>query len=153
VCIPVSLIWAILLLEGQRAFDLGQPNSGNEGQSCLTVDDNLIPINVKRRFKQLVSEAVNQPQIQQFVDAKRLSESPAATLSISHPGIAGDCVSVDLAPLVEAHLPFQPEFGWPRSNARWPSRSKIAQIKDTGIHTVATDPFYWKLSFVSCARR
>jgi hypothetical protein len=47
---------------------------------------------------------------------------------------------IDLAPLVEAHLPFQPEFGWPRPNARWPSRSKIAQIKDTGIHTVATDP-------------
>jgi hypothetical protein len=122
----------------------------NEGQSCLTVDDNLIPINVKRRFKQLVSEAVNQPQIQQFVDAKMLSESPAATLSISDPDIAGDCVSVDLAPLIEAHLLFQPEFGWPRPNARWPSRSKIAQIKDTGIHTVATDPFYRKLSFVSC---
>jgi hypothetical protein len=46
----------------------------NEGQSCLTVDDHLIPFKVKRRFKQLVSEAVNQPQIQQFVDAKRLSE-------------------------------------------------------------------------------
>jgi hypothetical protein len=66
--------------------------------------------------------------------------SPAATLSISHPKIAGDCVSVDLAPLVEAHLPFRPEFGWPRSNARWPSGSKIHQIKATGIHDVATDP-------------
>jgi hypothetical protein len=61
----------------------------------------------------------------------------------------GDCVSVDLAPLVEAHVPFKPEFGWPRSNACWPSGSKIDQIKATGIHTVATDPFYWKLSFVS----
>ena len=91
----------------------------NEGQSCLTVGNHLIPIKVKRRFKQLVGEAVNRPQIRQFVDVKRLSESPAATLSISHPDIAGDCVSVDLAPLVEAHLPFKPEFGWPRSNARW----------------------------------
>jgi hypothetical protein len=27
----------------------------NEGQSCLTVDDHLIPFNVKRRFKQLVN--------------------------------------------------------------------------------------------------
>jgi hypothetical protein len=95
---------------------------------------------------------VNRPQIRKFVDAKRLSESPAATLSISHPNIAGDCINVDLAPLIEGHLPFRPEFGWPRSNARWPSGSKIDQIKATGIHEVATDPFYWKLSFVSCEK-
>jgi len=88
----------------------------NEGQSCLTVGDHIIPIKVKRRFKKLVSEAVNRPQIQRFADAKRLSESPAATLSIAHPNIAGGCISVDLAPLVEAHLPFRPEYGWPRSN-------------------------------------
>jgi hypothetical protein len=124
----------------------------NEGQSCLTVGNDLIPIKVKRRFKQLVGEAVNRPQIRKFVDAKRLSESPAATLSISHPNIAGDCINVDLAPLIEGHLPFRPEFGWPRSNARWPSGSKIDQIKATGIHEVATDPFYWKLSFVSCEK-
>ena len=124
----------------------------NEGQSCLTVDEHIIPIKVKRRFKQLVSEAVNRPQIRLFVDAKRLSESPAATLSISHPSIAGGCISVDLAPLIEAHLPFRPEFGWPRSNAHWPSGSKIDKIKATGIHEVATDPFYWKLSFVSCEK-
>jgi hypothetical protein len=125
----------------------------NEGQSCLTVDDHLIPFNVKRRFKQLVSEAVNQLGIQRFVDAKRLSESPAATLSISHPNIVEEyCVSVDLAPLVETHLPFIQKFGWPRSSARWPSRSKIDQIKATGIHTVATDKLYWKFSFVSCEK-
>ena len=124
----------------------------NEGQSCLTVDDHLIPIYVKKRFKQLVSEAVNQPDIQQFVDAKRLSESPAVTLSITRPKNAGDSISVDLAPLVEARLPFKPEFGWPRPNASWPSESKIDEIKDIGIHTVATDPLYWKLSFVSCEK-
>lgn len=124
----------------------------NEGQSCLTVGDHLIPIKVKRLFKQLVGEAVNRPQIRQFVDAKRLSESPAATLSISHPNIAGDCVSVDLAPLIEGHLPFKPEFGWPRAKARWPLGRKIDQIKAIGIHEVATDPFYWKLSFVSCEK-
>ena len=124
----------------------------NEGQSCLTVGNDLIHIKVKRRFKQLVGEAVNRPQIRKFVDAKRLSESPAATLSISHPNIAGDCINVDLAPLIEGHLPFRPEFGWPRSNARWPSGSKIDQIKATGIHEVATDPFYWKSSFVSCEK-
>ena len=125
----------------------------NEGQSCLTVDDYLIPFKVKRRFKQLVSEAVNQLGIQRFVDAKRLSESPAATLSISHPNIVeGYYVSVDLAPLIEAHLPFTQEFGWPRSSARWPSRRKIDQIKDYGIHTVATNKLYWKFSFVSCEK-
>jgi hypothetical protein len=53
----------------------------------------------------------------------------------------------------QGHLPFRPEFGWPRSNARWPSGSKIDQIKATGIHEVATDPFYWKLSFVSCEKQ
>lgn len=124
----------------------------NEGQSCLTVGNHIIPIKVKRLFKQLVGEAVNRPQIRQFVDAKRLSESPAATLSISHPNIAGDCVSVDLAPLIEGHLPFKPEFGWPRAKARWPLGRKIDQIKAIGIHEVATDPFYWKLSFVSCEK-
>ena len=125
----------------------------NEGQPCLTVDDHLIPFKVKRRFKQLVSEAVDELGIQRFVDAKRLSESPAATLSISHPDIVeGYCVSVDLAPLVKAHLPFTQEFGWPRSSACWPSRSKIDQIKATGIHMVATDKLYWKFSFVSCEK-
>ena len=124
----------------------------NEGQSCLTVGNHLIPIKVKRRFKQLVSEAVNQPQFQEFVDAKRLSESPAVTLSITHSKIPEGSVSVDLAPLIEAHLLFQPEFGWPRPNALWPSKSKIAQIKATGIHTVAKDKLYWKLSFVSCEK-
>ena len=93
-------------------------NRLNEGESCLTVDDHLIPINVKRRFKQLVSKAVNESEIGKFVDAKRLSDSPAITLSITHPKIAIGCISVDLAPLVEAHLPFKPEFGWPISIAR-----------------------------------
>ncbi|CAC5397076.1 unnamed protein product [Mytilus coruscus] len=108
---------------------------------------------VKRRFKALVSEAVNRPQIRQYVDAKRLSESPATTLTISHPNIVGDTISVDLAPLIKSHAPFKPEFGWPRSGARWPSWAKIEEIKAEGIHEVAKDPFYWSLSFVMCEKK
>ncbi|VDI50356.1 Hypothetical predicted protein [Mytilus galloprovincialis] len=125
----------------------------NEGPACLTIDNDIIPIKVKRRFKALVSEAVNRPQIRQYVDAKRLSESPAATLTISHPNIAGGTISVDLAPIIKLHIPFKPEFGWPRSGARWPSCTKIQEIKTEGIHEVAKDPFYWSLSFVMCEKK
>ncbi|XP_052072249.1 protein mab-21-like 3 [Mytilus californianus] len=125
----------------------------NEGLACLTIDDHIIPIKVKRRFKALVSEAVNRPKIRQYVDAQRLSESPAATLTIRHPKIAGETISVDLAPLIEGHLSFKPEFGWPRSGSRWPSRTKIEEIKTEGIHEVAKDPFYWSLSFVICEKK
>ncbi|CAG2185166.1 unnamed protein product [Mytilus edulis] len=97
----------------------------NEGPACLTIDDDIIPIKVKRRFKALVSEAVNRPQIRRYVDAKRLSESPAATLTISHPKIAGGTISVDLAPIIKLHIPFKPEFGWPRPGARWPSGQRL----------------------------
>jgi hypothetical protein len=56
----------------------------NEGQSCLTVGDHLIPIKVKRRFKQLVGEAVNRPQIRKFVDARRLTELTGRVANRSH---------------------------------------------------------------------
>jgi hypothetical protein len=49
------------------------------------------------------------------------------------------------------HTP-KKECFWPRSSAHWPSGIKIDKIKATGIHDVATDPFYWKLSFVSCEK-
>ncbi|XP_076106668.1 protein mab-21-like 3 [Mytilus galloprovincialis] len=125
----------------------------NEGPACLTIDDDIIPIKVKRRFKALLSEAVNRPRIRKYVDAQRLSESPAATLTIHHPKIAGQTISVDLAPLIEGHLPFKPEFGWPRPGARWPSYTTIQEIKTEGIHEVAKDPIYWSLSFVMCEKK
>ncbi|XP_063447830.1 protein mab-21-like 3 [Mytilus trossulus] len=125
----------------------------NEGPACLTIDDHIIPIRVKRRFKALVSEAVNRPHICQYVDARRLSESPATTLIIRHPYLVGDQISVDLTPLIKSHASFKPEFGWPRPGARWPSRTKIDEILAEGIHLVAKDPFYWSLSFVMCEKK
>ncbi|XP_071177921.1 cyclic GMP-AMP synthase-like receptor 1 [Mytilus edulis] len=125
----------------------------NEGPACLTIGDHIIPIKVKRRFKALVSEAVNRLNIRQYVDAKPASESPAATLIISHPNIVGDTISVDLTPLIEAHLSFKPEFGWPRSGAKWPSFTKHEEIKAEGIHQVAKDPLYWSFSFVTCEKK
>ncbi|CAG2201157.1 unnamed protein product [Mytilus edulis] len=100
----------------------------NKGPACLTISDHIIPIKVKRWFKSLVSEAVNLPHIRQYVNANRLSKSPAATLSISRPAITGD-ISVDLAPLIESHVPFNQEIGWPRAGARWHPRTKIVEIK------------------------
>ncbi|CAG2257889.1 unnamed protein product [Mytilus edulis] len=98
-------------------------------------------------------EAVNRLNICQYVDAKRLSESPATTLIISHPNIVGDTISVDLTPLIEAHLSFKPEFAWPRSGARWPSFTKHEEIKAEGIHQVAKYPLYWSLLFVTCEKK
>ncbi|CAG2257888.1 unnamed protein product [Mytilus edulis] len=124
----------------------------NEGPACLTIDDHIIPIRVKRRFKALVSEAINRPDIRPYVDARRLSESPATTLIICHPHIVGDQISVDLTPLIKSHASFKSEFGWPRPGARWPSRAKIEEIKAEGIHLVAKHPCYWSLSFVMCEK-
>ncbi|CAG2185164.1 unnamed protein product [Mytilus edulis] len=120
----------------------------NEGSACLTIGDHIIPLKVKKRFKALVSEAVKRPFIRRYVDAKRLSESPAVTLTIAKPNDADDVepISVDLAPLIEAHLPFRSEFNWPRPGVGWPSSTQIKDIKDEGIHLVAKDPEYWSLS-------
>lgn len=47
----------------------------NEGPACLTIGHHIIPLKVKKRCKALVSEAVKQPCIRQYVDAKRLSQN------------------------------------------------------------------------------
>ncbi|XP_063447833.1 protein mab-21-like 3 [Mytilus trossulus] len=126
----------------------------NEGSDCLTIGDHIIPMKVKKRFQALVIEAIKQPLISRYVDAKRSSGSPAVTLTIADPD-ADDVepISVDLAPLIEAHLPFKPEFNWPRPQARWPSSTQIKDIQDEGIHLVAKDPEYWTLSFVTCEKK
>ncbi|XP_071177924.1 cyclic GMP-AMP synthase-like receptor 1 [Mytilus edulis] len=124
----------------------------NEGPACLTIGYHIIPLKVKKRFKALVSETVKQPCIRQYVDAKRLSESPAVTLTIADPNVAAEPISVDLAPLIEAHLPFRPEFNWHRPGVGWPSSTQIKDLKDEGIHLVAKDPEYWSLSFVTCEK-
>ncbi|XP_071177923.1 protein mab-21-like 3 [Mytilus edulis] len=124
----------------------------NDGPACLTIDDHIIPISVKRWFKALVSEAINRPHIRQYVDAKRLSESPATALIICHPYIVGDQVSVDLTPLIKSHDSFKPEFEWPRPGARWPFRAMIEEIIAEGIHLVAKHPCYWSMSFVMCEK-
>ncbi|CAC5397073.1 unnamed protein product [Mytilus coruscus] len=83
----------------------------NDGLACLTIDDDVIPFKVKRRFKSLVGEAVNRPHICKYVDAKKLSDSPATTPTITHPKITGHSVSVDLTPLIESCLPFRDWLG------------------------------------------
>lgn len=125
----------------------------NKGSACLTIDHHIIPQKVKRRFKELVSEAVNRPEMQDKVKVQRLSESPAATLTINDPNNAGDPISVDLAPLIKASAPFISQFGWPRPGISWPSYTKIQEIKGEGIHLVAKDPKYWSLSFVTCEKK
>lgn len=124
----------------------------NDGPACLTIDDDIIPIKVKRRFKSLVGEAVNRPHIRKYVDAKRLSDSPATTLTITHPKIAGDSVSVDLTPLIESCAPFRDWLRWPRPEAQWPSDEKEEKLKSIGLNNIAKDPFYWTYSYASCEK-
>lgn len=124
----------------------------NDGLACLTIDEYLISLNVKRWFKALVSEAFVIPRIRQYVNVDRLSDSPATTLMIKHP-TTDEKISVDLAPLIEGHIPFSIAFGWPRPGARWPTCTKIQEIKTEGIHLVAKDPEYWSLSFVICEQK
>ncbi|XP_033735598.1 protein mab-21-like 3 [Pecten maximus] len=123
----------------------------NDGGASMTFNNDIVPIKVKRRFKALVAEAVNQPKMRNRVTADRLSESPAITLSITLPNISYP-ISIDLCPMIEARLEFKNEFNWPRLGIQWPSGDKISCIKDIGIHEVAKAPFYWTLSFAACEK-
>ncbi|XP_063447832.1 protein mab-21-like 3 [Mytilus trossulus] len=125
----------------------------NGGPACLTIDDDIIPIFVKSRFKSLVGRAVeDQPNIRKYVNAKRLSESPATTLTITHPQIAGDSVSVDLTPMIESSSRFRKTFGWPRPTSQWPSEKKVEKLRSIGVNDIAKDAFYWTYSFASCEK-
>lgn len=125
----------------------------NNGSACLSIDGSVIPIKVKKWFKQLVIKAMDQLGLRDIVKVQGLPESPATTLTICHSKIAGGTISVDLTPIIEAKLSFIPRFCWPRAGAKWPSDTKIHEIKDERIHVVAKDPYYWSLSFVACEKK
>ncbi|OWF38399.1 Protein mab-21-like 3 [Mizuhopecten yessoensis] len=122
-----------------------------DGGASLTFNNDIVPIKVKRRFKALVSEAVNQPKLRSRVTTDRISDSPAITLSVKLPNTAYP-ISIDLCPMIESKLEFRSDFNWPRPLAKWPSSEKISCIKDVGIHEVAKSPFYWTLSFAACEK-
>lgn len=56
-------------------------------------------------------------------------------------------VGIDFAVVVHAGLPFADFIGWPRPDARWPSKDKIDAIREKGINVVAKKNFHWFLSF------
>ncbi|XP_033735596.1 protein mab-21-like 3 [Pecten maximus] len=125
----------------------------NDGGASMTFNNDIVPIKVKRRFKALIAEAVNQPKMRNRVTADRMSDSPAITLSITFPNISYP-ISIDLCPMIEASVEFKNEFNWPMpiQDREWPSDQKISCIKDIGIHVVAKAPFYWTLSFAACEK-
>ncbi|XP_060068440.1 protein mab-21-like 3 [Ylistrum balloti] len=123
----------------------------NDGGASITFQNDIVPIKVKRRFKSLVAEAVNQPKIRSRVKMDRLSESPAITFSVELPN-GKYPISIDLCPMIESKLEFKSEFNWPRVSSEWPSNQKISCIKNIGIHEVAKAPFYWTLSFAACEK-
>lgn len=108
---------------------------------------------VKKRFKSLVSEVVYQLDIENL-DAKRLSDSPATTLTIKLKKTADDFVSVDLTSLIESCSTFDVTLGWPRPRtvSPWPSEEKVDEIKEMGFNDIAKDKFYWTYSFASCEK-
>ena len=56
-------------------------------------------------------------------------------------------ISIDLAVVIRARLPFLPKMGWPVTGKAWPPQAKIDTIQKMGINEVAKKPFYWQLSF------
>jgi len=94
-----------------------------KGDWCLTYGDDIVPIKVKRHFKKLVAEAVNQPKFSKMVSVSKLSDSPATKLTITDPGVSYS-ISVDLCPMIETKLPFRNEFGFPRPNREWHLQKK-----------------------------
>lgn len=56
-------------------------------------------------------------------------------------------VSIDLAVVIRARLPFLAEMRWPVTGKLWPPKDKIQSILKKGINVVAKKPFYWQLSF------
>ncbi|XP_071177925.1 protein mab-21-like 3 [Mytilus edulis] len=124
----------------------------NDDKACLTFDDDIIPIMVKKRFKALVTEAVNKLDIEN-VDANRLTDSPATTLTIILTKPAKGDVSVDLTPLIESRSTFVEFLGWPRPESQWPLKKKVDEIKEMGFNNIAKHKFYWTYSFASCEKK
>lgn len=142
---------------GQIFMDIGSRqkqqwiNAGLEDRmASMTFDTDIVPIKVKRRFKSLVGEAINQPKYRSMITTNKLSSSPATTLSVKFPNISYP-ISIDLCPMVECNLEFRPEFNWPR-HSQWPSQQKKSDIKNIGVNAIAKEPFYWMLSFAACEK-
>ncbi|XP_060068409.1 protein mab-21-like 3 [Ylistrum balloti] len=123
----------------------------NDGVASMTFDDDIVPIKVKRIFKSLVGEAVNQPKFRNLISTDKISSSPATTLSVKFSD-TGYPISIDLCPMIESQLEFKPEFHWPRPNSQWPSQEKRMIIKKIGANEIAKEPFYWTLSFAACEK-
>jgi len=121
------------------------------GDRCMTFEDDIVPIKVKRYFKRLVAEAVNQSKFFGVVSVSRLSDSPATKLTINDPRV-GYPINIDLCPMIESKVDFKDNFGFPRYDKQWPPRDKITAIKHLGINGIAKQPFYWTLSFAVCEK-
>lgn len=123
----------------------------SQGMASMTFENDIIPIKVKRRFKALVGEAVNQPKFKDIVSLDRMSSSPATTFSVKFPGVRYP-ISIDLCPMIESKVEFKPEFHWPRLKSQWPVSDKVTSIKEVGVNEIAKDPFYWTSSFAACEK-
>ncbi|OWF38398.1 Protein mab-21-like 3 [Mizuhopecten yessoensis] len=117
----------------------------------MTFDDDIVPIKVKRWFKSLVGEAVNQPKYRNLITTDRISSSPATTLSVKFPDIDYP-ISIDLCPMIESQLELRPECHWPRPNSKRPSQQKRSAIRKVGVNEIAKEPFNWTLSFAACLK-
>ncbi|OWF38397.1 protein mab-21-like 3 [Mizuhopecten yessoensis] len=138
---------------GQGFIEIGRLKQQWEadGMKSMTCEDDIVPIKVKRIFKALVGEAVNQPKYRNLITTDRISSSPATTLSVKFPDIHYP-ISIDLCPMIESQVEFRSEFHWPRPNSDWPSKQKRSTIKKIGVNDIAKEPFYWTYSFAACEK-
>ncbi|XP_071137074.1 protein mab-21-like 3 [Mytilus edulis] len=114
----------------------------------------LVPLKVKRHFRELVCNAIDywtkKPKPDERIEIENLSDSPAVTFTVKQRD--GNDLDVDMAPMINVQLPFKDDFRWPKNGAKWPSPEKVQQIESMGVNLVTSDPLYWKLSFAICEK-
>ncbi|XP_052087845.1 protein mab-21-like 3 [Mytilus californianus] len=124
-----------------------------KGPYNVTENGCLMPLKVKRHFRELVCNAIDYLTKNPKSDAikiEHLSDSPAVKFTGKQRD--GVDLDVDMAPMINVKLPFKHEFGWPKHRAQWPSQEKVQQIKDMGVNLVTSDPLYWTPSFAICEK-
>lgn len=128
----------------------------NTNKKDMCMDDDIIPFLVKKRFKDLLVDAIRDLDLRDKVRKDRWVHGPSVTIKITDPRIKHE-VSIDFCPVIDMVMSSGVDtlpncVDWPRLNRAWPPREKIQKIKEAGCELVGKQNLYWRYGFVKAEK-